>query len=154
MAINELADCKTIAHLTRYDSTHGRFPGEVAVSDDTLQLNGHDIRILHCEQIEQLPWAELGVDMVLECTGAFSDRQTAQKHIDQGAGRVLFSQPANADVDATIVYGFNHRDLTPHHTIVSNASSCTTNCSIPVIKALQDSFGVESAALSPRFTLR
>lgn len=147
VAINELADCKTIAHLTKYDSTHGRFPGAVSIADDHLNIDGQVIRVLHCENIADLPWAELGVDLVLECTGAFSDRATAQLHINQGAGRILFSQPAEADVDATIVYGVNEQELTAAHTIVSNAS-CTTNCSIPVIKALQDAFGVESGVIT------
>ncbi|WP_439133796.1 type I glyceraldehyde-3-phosphate dehydrogenase [Pseudomaricurvus sp.] len=147
VAINELADCKTIAHLTKYDSTHGRFPGAVSIADDHLSIDGQMIRVLHCESIVDLPWAELGVDLVLECTGAFSDRGTAQQHIDQGAQRVLFSQPAEADVDATIVYGINEQELTAAHAIVSNAS-CTTNCSIPVIKALHEAFGLESGVIT------
>jgi glyceraldehyde 3-phosphate dehydrogenase/D-erythrose 4-phosphate dehydrogenase len=147
VAINELADCKTIAHLTKYDSTHGRFPGEVGVTEDVLSINDTDIRVLHCENIRELPWAELDVDLVLECTGAFSDRATAQLHLDQGAKRVLFSQPGQSDVDATIVYGINEQELSPEHRIVSNAS-CTTNCSIPVITALNDTFGVQSGVIT------
>ncbi len=148
VAINELADCKTIAHLTRYDSTHGRFPGEVEVNDDWLTINNKDrIRVLHLKHIEDLPWADLNIDLVLECTGTFSDRARAQKHIDSGGKRVLFSQPAQADVDATIVYGFNETELSGRETIVSNAS-CTTNCSVPVIKALDDAFGVESGVIT------
>ena len=147
VAINELADCKTIGHLTKYDSTHGRFPGEVSVGEDQLSINGHRIRILHCENPEDLPWKELEIDLVLECSGAFSDRRSAQKHIDQGAKRVLFSQPAQADVDATVVYGVNQHQLTGSDKIVSNAS-CTTNCSVPVIKALHDAFGVESGVIT------
>ncbi|NHO68348.1 type I glyceraldehyde-3-phosphate dehydrogenase [Aestuariicella hydrocarbonica] len=147
VAINELADCKTIAHLTKYDSTHGRFPGAVSVADDCLHIDDHAIQVLHCEHLTDLPWAALGVDLVLECTGAFSDRATAQRHIDQGARRVLFSQPGQPDVDATIVYGVNEQTLSASHTIVSNAS-CTTNCSIPVIKALHDAFGVDSGVIT------
>lgn len=147
VAINELADCKTIAHLTKYDSTHGRFPGEVSVDSDRLSIDGHNITILHCEKIEDLPWADLNIDLVLECSGAFCDRESGQKHIDQGAGRVLFSQPAQADVDATVVFGVNQNILTKEHKIVSNAS-CTTNCSVPVIKALHDAFGVESGVIT------
>lgn len=147
VAINELADCKTIAHLTKYDSTHGRFPGEVSVIDDCLHINQARIQVLHHELINELPWRELDIDLVLECTGAFSDRATAQLHIEQGAKRVLFSQPAQSDVDATIVYGVNEQELSPRHTIVSNAS-CTTNCSIPVITALHDSFGIESGVIT------
>jgi len=147
VAINELADCKTIAHLTKYDSTHGRFPGEVSVLDDCLSIEGHDIRVLHHRQIADLPWADLQVDLVLECSGAFSDRATAEQHIAQGAKRVLFSQPAQADVDATIVYGINEATLTAADRIVSNAS-CTTNCSLPVIKALDDAFGIDSGVIT------
>ncbi len=147
VAINELADCKTIAHLTKYDSTHGRFPADVSADHDQLRIDDHTIRILHCEQIANLPWRNLGVDLVLECTGAFSDRATAQLHIDQGARRVLFSQPGQADVDATIVYGVNEQELSAEHTIVSNAS-CTTNCAIPVIQALHEAFGVESGVIT------
>ena len=147
VAINELADCKTICHLTRYDSTHGRFPGIVEISDDQLSINGDPIAILHSEHIDQLPWGELGIDVVLECSGAFSDRATAQKHIDAGAKRVLFSQPAESDVDATIVYGINHQLLNGSETIVSTAS-CTTNCVVPVIKVLNDRFGVEGGVIT------
>ncbi|MES9900729.1 MAG: type I glyceraldehyde-3-phosphate dehydrogenase [Sedimenticola sp.] len=147
VAINELADCKTIAHLTKYDSTHGRFPGKVDVQNDWLSINNDRIRVLHLERIEDLPWADLEVDLVLECTGTFSDRTTAQRHIDCGGKRVLFSQPAQADVDATIVYGFNESALSGSETIVSSAS-CTTNCSVPVIKALHDAFGVESGVIT------
>ena len=147
VAINELADCRTIAHLTRYDSTHGRFPGQVSLSDDLLQVDGHNIRVLHADHPARLPWRELGVDLVMECSGAFSDRATAELHIRSGAARVLFSQPAQADVDATIVYGVNESSLHRSHRIVSNAS-CTTNCSVPVIKALHDAFGVESGVIT------
>lgn len=147
VAINELADCKTIAHLTKYDSTHGRFPGEVSVADDCLTINGDSIQVLHVEAIDKLPWDELNIDLVLECTGTFSDRATAQKHIDSGGRRVLFSQPAQSDVDATIVYGVNHQSLTGQETIISSAS-CTTNCSVPVIKVLDEAFGVESGVIT------
>jgi D-erythrose 4-phosphate dehydrogenase len=147
VAINELADCKTIGHLTRYDSTHGRFPGTVEVSDDQLCINGDSIAILHSEQIDQLPWGELDIDVVLECSGAFADRATAQLHIDSGAKRVLFSQPAESNVDATIVYGINQDILTGDETIVSSAS-CSTNCVVPVIKVLNDHFGVDGGVIT------
>ncbi len=147
VAINELADCKTIGHLTKYDSTHGRFPGDVNVDNDLLTIDEQQIQILHHETIDDLPWAELNIDLVLECTGAFSDRATAQRHIDQGAKRVLFSQPGQSDVDATIVYGVNEDILSSEQTIVSNAS-CTTNCSIPVIQTLHQRFGVESGVIT------
>jgi len=147
VAINELADCKTIGHLTRYDSTHGRFPGTVEVSDDQLCINGDSIAILHSEQIDQLPWGELDIDVVLECSGAFADRATAQQHIDSGAKRVLFSQPAESNVDATIVYGINQDILTGDETIISSAS-CSTNCVVPVIKVLNDHFGVDGGVIT------
>ncbi len=147
VAINELADYKTIGHLTKYDSTHGRFPGEVRVDNDVLTIDAQQIQILHHEAIGDLPWADLNIDLVLECTGAFSDRATAQRHIDQGAKRVLFSQPGESDVDATIVYGVNENILGSEQTIVSNAS-CTTNCSIPVIQTLHQQFGIESGVIT------
>jgi len=132
VAINEPADSKTIAHLTRYDSTHGRFSGIVSHSEGLLTVNGDEIHILHEKQLQQLPWGELGVDVVLECSGTFTDRETAEQHISSGAKRVLFSQPAQPTVDATIVYGINQHILTGDETIVS-AASCSTNCVVPVI---------------------
>ena len=147
VAINELADCKTIAHLTKYDSTHGRFSRAVELASDELIIDSQSIQILHHANIENLPWHELGIDLVLECTGAFSDRITAERHLQQGAKRVLFSQPGESSVDATIVFGVNQQDLKPEHTVVS-AASCTTNCSVPVIKALHDAFGIESGVIT------
>ena len=147
VAINELADCKTVGHLLRYDSTHGRFFGDVMVEDDLLVVNGDQIRIFHYQSIDDLPWAEVGVDVVLECTGSFDDRATAERHISQGAKRVLFSQPAKPEVDATIVYGINEELLTADSTIVSGAS-CTTNCVVPVIKALHDTVGIEHGVIT------
>ncbi|MFL0797547.1 MAG: type I glyceraldehyde-3-phosphate dehydrogenase [Cellvibrionaceae bacterium] len=147
VAINELADCATIAHLTKYDSTHGSFRGKVSVESDQLNVNGDTIRVLHHEAIDDLPWAELDVDVVLECSGTFSDRETAEKHIQVGAKRVLFSQPASCDVDATVVYGVNHQLLKGDEKIVS-AASCTTNCITPVIQVLHREFGVESGVLT------
>ena len=142
VAINELADIDTIAHLTKYDSTHGRFKGDVAVDGDSLLVNGDPIRVLRCPDIADLPWNELGVDLVLECTGAFSDRATAEKHIQVGAARLLFSQPAESDVDRTVVYGVNQHELTADDQIVA-AASCTTNCLVPVIQVLDEALGVE-----------
>jgi glyceraldehyde 3-phosphate dehydrogenase/D-erythrose 4-phosphate dehydrogenase len=147
VAINELADCKTIAHLTKYDSTHGRFPAAIELKADELLINGSSIQILHHAEIENLPWQALKIDLVLECTGAFSDRATAERHIQQGAKRVLFSQPGESSVDATIVYGVNEHLLSASHTVVS-AASCTTNCSVPVIKALHDAFGIDSGVIT------
>lgn len=147
VAVNEIADTNTVVHLTRYDSTHGRFRGEVDRVDGNMLINGQTIRLCREEAINRLPWAELGVDVVLECSGAFTERELAQHHIDQGAQRVLFSQPAQADVDATIVYGINHQQLDASHRIVSNAS-CTTNGIVPVISALQDAYGIDSGTIT------
>ncbi len=147
VAINEVADARTVLHLTRYDSTHGRFPLPLSGNDRALHIDGDDITLLRHEGIDRLPWGDLGVDMVLECTGAFSDRGTAQLHLAQGAGRVLFSQPAQSDVDLTVVYGVNHSDLTAAHRIVSNAS-CTTNGIVPIIAALEDTVGIETGTIT------
>lgn len=146
VAINELADARTVAHLTRYDSTHGPFPGEVHLEGETLSVNGLPKTLLHRASISELDWGELGIDLVMECTGAFTDRATAEQHLAQGAGRVLFSQPA-PNVDATIVYGVNHDLLQARHRIVS-AASCTTNGIVPVVRALADSVGIESGAIT------
>jgi glyceraldehyde 3-phosphate dehydrogenase/D-erythrose 4-phosphate dehydrogenase len=147
VAINELADCKTIAHLTKYDSTHGRFPGEVSTSDDVLTVNGHNIAVFHQENIAELDWGALDVDVVLECSGAFSDRATAELHLRQGAKRVVFSQPATTDVDATIVWGVNQDSLKSSDKIISTGS-CTTNAIVPVIKALDDNFGIDCGVIT------
>lgn len=147
VAINELADCKTIAHLTKYDSTHGRFPGEVSTSDDVLTVNGQNIAVFHQENIAELDWGALDVDVVLECSGAFSDRATAELHLRQGAKRVVFSQPATTDVDATIVWGINQDSLKSSDKIISTGS-CTTNAIVPVIKALDDNFGIDCGVIT------
>ena len=147
VAINEPADSKTIAHLTRYDSTHGRFNGTVDASDDSLTVNGDEIKVLHHQQLGQLPWQALGIDVVLECSGSFTDRQTAEQHLASGAKHVLFSQPAEPTVDATIVYGINQHLLTGEETIVS-AASCSTNCVVPVIKVLDDAFGIDGGVIT------
>lgn len=145
VAINELADPKTIAHLTKFDSTHGLFPEPVSHIDDTLIIANHSIPLLRSQRPEELNWADYDIDLLIECTGSFSDRLTAQKHIDQGAKRVLFSHPATAEIDATIVYGYNHEQLTGNETIISSAS-CSTNCVIPVIDTLNKALGIESGA--------
>jgi erythrose-4-phosphate dehydrogenase len=147
VAINELADAGTVLHLSRYDSTHGRFPVKLEGDAHQLRVDGDAIALLSQPDIGQLPWGDLGVDLVLECTGAFSDRATAELHLRQGARRVLFSQPAQADVDATVVYGVNHRELRAAHRIVSNAS-CTTNGIVPVIQALDAAVGIESGTIT------
>ena len=147
VAINEPAETKTIAHLTRYDSTHGRFPGMVELDQQTLTVNGDAIQIVNHKDLRKLPWREQRIDVVLECSGSFSDRATAQQHITNGAKRVLFSQPAETSVDATIVYGVNHQILDGLETIISNAS-CSTNCVVPVIKVLNDCFGVDGGVIT------
>ncbi|MDT8429651.1 MAG: type I glyceraldehyde-3-phosphate dehydrogenase [Pseudomonadales bacterium] len=149
IAINDLSDIASLVHLTRYDSTHGRFPGEVGISEDKkhMLVNGQPIRVLSIPQLQELPWTELEVDLVLECTGTFTDRDTASRHLEAGAGRVLFSQPAQSDVDATVVYGINHQQLSVKDRIISNAS-CTTNCIVPVIHCLDEAFGIEYGVIT------
>ncbi|TNE77708.1 MAG: type I glyceraldehyde-3-phosphate dehydrogenase [Gammaproteobacteria bacterium] len=147
VAINEPADCKTIAHLTKYDSTHGRFPGTVSVCDDVLTVNGDEISVVHQGHIPALPWKDLAVDVVLECSGAFADRATAEGHLQAGARKVLFSQPAEPNVDATVVLGINEHQLDGSETVISNAS-CSTNCVIPVIDTLHRAFGVEGGVIT------
>jgi len=147
VAVNELADASTVLHLTRYDSTHGRFPGRVEPAHGGLAIDGSEISLLREPDIAALDWAQYGIDLVLECSGAFSDRATAEGHLRAGAARVLFSQPAQSDVDATIVYGINHRALRPEHRIVSNAS-CTTNAIVPVIRALDDALGIDFGTIT------
>ena len=149
VAINDLANIETLAHLTRYDSTHGRFLGTVEVekSSGDLLVNGDRITVSQTSDLSALPWQSLDVDLVMECSGAFTDRAQAECHLQGGARRVLFSQPAESDVDATLVYGINHELLSAEASIVSNAS-CTTNCIVPVLKALDQSFGVLSGVIT------
>ena len=147
VAVNELADARTVLHLSKYDSTHGRFPAAITGDDQSLTVDGQPIALLRQPGLEALPWGDLGVDLVLECTGAYSDRTSVQGHLSCGANRVLFSQPAQADVDATLVYGVNHETLEAGHSIVSNAS-CTTNGIVPVIKALHDAVGIEYGTIT------
>jgi erythrose-4-phosphate dehydrogenase len=147
VAINEIADLATMAYLTRYDSTHGRFPGWVERGEGSLAIDGRALTVTHRAALEELDWAALGVDLVFECTGAFSSRTRALEHLRRGARRVLFSQPADADVDATVVYGINHRTLGPGHAVAS-AASCTTNCIVPVIDVLDCALGVESGVIT------
>lgn len=147
VAINELADAGTILHLTRYDSTHGRFPLPLQGDQRSLFVGDDTIALLNHEDTEALPWGDLGVDMVLECSGAFSDRATAQLHLDRGAKKVLFSQPAEIDVDETVVFGVNHKKLHASQRIVSNAS-CTTNAIVPVIQALDEAVGIETGTIT------
>lgn len=146
VAINEPADCETICHLTQYDSTHGRLKGRVELlQPDQLRVNDNLIQITHEDRVENLQWHN--IDLVLECSGSFNDRKTAELHLAKGAKKVLFSQPAETDVDLTVVYGVNHQLLKPEHTIISNAS-CTTNGSVPVLKKLNDNYGIECATIT------
>ena len=143
VAINELTDLDTLTYLTRYDTTHGRFPVPVKNDGQHLLVNGDPICTLNEPVAERLPWQELDIDLLLECTGTFTDRASAERHLASGAKRLLFSQPADEGIDATIVHGFNSEDLLPEHRIVSSAS-CTTNCVVPVLNLLDKKFGVEN----------
>ncbi|HSW70257.1 MAG TPA: type I glyceraldehyde-3-phosphate dehydrogenase [Gammaproteobacteria bacterium] len=146
VAINDLGDVNTNAHLTRYDTTHGKFPGEVVVSGNDLVINGDKIRVVAERDPKKLPWKEMNIDLVLECTGFFTSKEKASAHLEAGAKRVLISAPAT-DVDATVVYGVNHNILKSSHRIISNAS-CTTNCLAPLVKALNDTVGVEKGLMN------
>ncbi|MDZ7734849.1 MAG: type I glyceraldehyde-3-phosphate dehydrogenase [Gammaproteobacteria bacterium] len=147
VAINDLGDAVTNAHLTRYDSAHGRFPGEVAVDGDTMIVNGDRIRVLSERDPAKLPWGEMGVDLVMECTGLFTSKAKAGAHLEAGAKKVIISAPGDKDVDATIVYGVNHDVLKAEHTVISNAS-CTTNCLAPLVKPLHEKIGVERGIMT------
>jgi glyceraldehyde 3-phosphate dehydrogenase len=140
VAINDLAPPATNAHLLRYDSIHGRFPGEVKLEDDVLDCGAGPIKVLAERTIESLPWQELEIDVVLECTGVFTKRDAAARHLDAGARKVLVSAPSQG-ADLTVCYKVNHEDLRAEHQVVSNAS-CTTNCLAPVAKALNDAIGI------------
>ena len=141
VAVNDLGDSKTNAHLTRHDTAHGRFPGTVAVDGDHMVVNGDRIRVLAMRNPAELPWKDLGVDVVLECTGLFTSKEKASAHLKGGAKKVIISAPGGKDVDATIVYGVNHQKLKASDTVISNAS-CTTNCLAPLVKPLHDRLGV------------
>lgn len=139
VAINEPADANTIAHLTKYDSTHGRFIDTVSLDGSCLSIGQQTIQLSHASALNELDWQ--GIDLVLECSGQFSDRASAEQHLKAGAKRVLFSQPAAADIDRTLVYGVNESSLQASDRIIS-AASCTTNCIIPVIQLLDQAFGI------------
>ena len=141
VAINDLGDAATNAHLTRYDTAHGKFPGTVAVDGDSMVVNGDRIKVLAQRDPSKLPWGELGVDTVLECTGLFTSKAKAGAHLAGGAKKVVISAPGGDDVDATVVYGVNHDVLRASHTVISNAS-CTTNCLAPVAKVLHEHIGI------------
>ncbi len=141
VAVNDLGDPKTNAHLTRYDTVHGKFAGEVAVEGDSMIVNGDRIRVLAVRNPAELPWRDLGVDVVHECTGLFTSKEKAGAHLSAGARKVIISAPGGKDVDATIVYGVNHNILKASDTVISNAS-CTTNCLAPLVKPLHEKLGL------------
>jgi len=141
VAINDLGDAKTNAHLLKYDTAHGRFKGTVDVSGNAMKVNGKDIQVVAERDPSKLPWKALGVDIVLECTGLFTSKAKAGAHIAAGAKKVIISAPGDKDVDRTVVFGVNHKDLKGSDTVISNAS-CTTNCLAPLVKALDDRIGV------------
>ena len=147
VAINDLGSPETNAHLTRYDTAHGPFPGTVAVEGDNLVVNGDKIKVSAKRNPAELPWKELNVDVVLECTGLFTTKEKAGAHLAAGAKKVIISAPGGKDVDATVVYGVNHNTLKAAHTVISNAS-CTTNCLAPMVKALHDRIGVVSGLMT------
>ena len=141
VGINDLGDANTNAHLTRFDTAHGRFPGEVAVDGDSMVVNGDRIRVLKSRDPAALPWGELGAEVVLECTGLFTTKEKASAHLKGGAKKVVISAPGGKDVDATVVYGVNHDVLRSDMSVISNAS-CTTNCLAPLAKVLHDNIGL------------
>ena len=147
VAINDLGDAQTNAHLTRYDTAHGRFTGTVNVEGDSMVVNGDRIRVLADRNPAALPWSDLGVDVVLECTGFFTTKAKASAHLQGGAQKVIISAPGGADVDATIVYGINQNVLKSSDTVISNAS-CTTNCLAPLVKPLHDAIGLETGLMT------
>lgn len=148
VAINDLGDTNTNAHLTKYDTVHGRFRGEVSVDGDAMIVNGDRIRVCGERDPNKLPWAALGVDVVLECTGVFRTKAKCQPHITAGAKKVIISAPADQnECDATIVYGVNHKILKSSHTVISNAS-CTTNCLAPLVKPLNEKIGLSEGLMT------
>jgi glyceraldehyde 3-phosphate dehydrogenase len=147
VAINDLGDPKTNAHLTKYDTAHGPFPGSVSVDGDYMVVNGDRIRVLANRNPAELPWGELGVDVVMECTGFFTTKEKASAHLKGGARKVIISAPGGKDVDATIVFGVNHGVLKATDTVISNAS-CTTNCLAPLVKPLHDNIGLVTGLMT------
>ncbi len=147
VAINDLGDANINAHLTRYDTAHGRFNADVSVDGDAMVINGDRIKVLSQRDPSKLPWGELGVDIVFECTGIFTSKAKASAHLAGGAKKVLISAPGGSDVDATVVYGVNHNVLSASQTVVSNAS-CTTNCLAPLAKVLNDAIGIKHGLMT------
>jgi len=148
VVINELADAKGIAHLLKYDTSHGRFAFDVELtSDDNLLVAGQEIALINHATLDTLPWGEFKVDVVLDCTGVYNSKADGEKHLDAGAKKVIYSHPASNDIDNTIVYGINEGSLKPEHNVISNGS-CTTNCVVPVIQAIDKAFGVDSGTIT------
>jgi D-erythrose 4-phosphate dehydrogenase len=147
VAINELAPAPGIAHLLKYDTTHGKFPFDVSQLDNKLVIDGDEVNLTHIEHLCHLPWQDQRIDVVLDCTGKFGSKDEGIGHLNQGAGKVLFSHPGGQDLDATIIYGINHQTLTTNDKVVSNGS-CTTNCIVPIIKVIDAAFGVESGSIT------
>lgn len=147
VALNDLGDAQTNAHLTRYDTVHGKFNGEVKVDGDSMVVNGDRIKVLAERDPAKLPWGQLGVEFVFECTGLFTSKAKAGLHLQGGAKKVVISAPGEKDVDATVVYGVNHNTLKAGHTVISNAS-CTTNCLAPLAKVLHDKIGIVSGVMT------
>ena len=147
VAINDLGNPQTNAHLTRYDTAHGRFPASVGVDGDSMVVNGDKIRCSPSAIPAKLPWGDMKVDVVLECTGLFTTKEKAGAHLKGGAKKVIISAPGGKDVDATIVYGVNHKTLKAAHTVISNAS-CTTNCLAPLVKPLHEKIGVVTGLMT------
>lgn len=147
LAVNDLADAKSLAMLLKYDSIHGRFDGSIEAKEQSLVVNGKEVKLLAEKDPSKLPWKSLGVDIVIESTGIFTSRADCAKHLDAGAKKVILSAPAKDKIDATIVVGVNNNALKPEHKIVSNAS-CTTNCLAPMVKVLNDNFGIEKGLMT------
>ncbi|MEO8506708.1 MAG: type I glyceraldehyde-3-phosphate dehydrogenase [Betaproteobacteria bacterium] len=147
VAINDLGSPETNAHLTRYDTAHGKFPGKVEVDGDAMVVNGDRIKVFATRDPAALPWAALGVDVVLECTGFFTTKEKAGAHLKGGAKKVIISAPGGKDVDGTVVYGVNHQTLKASDTVISNAS-CTTNCLAPLVKPLNDKIGLVNGLMT------
>src|SRR3954466_6092498 len=147
VAVNDLGNAEINAHLTRYDTAHGKVKGTVKVDGDSMVVNGDRIKVLAQRNPAELPWASLGVDVVFECTGFFTTKEKAGAHLKGGAKKVIISAPGGKDVDATIVYGVNHKTLKASHTVISNAS-CTTNCLAPVVQPLHAAIGLVNGLMT------
>ena len=148
LAINEIAEPEGIAHLLKYDTAHGRFAFDVELTEQkNLLVAGKEIQLLNQASLTALPWQQLDIDLVLDCTGIYKSREDGLQHVAAGAKRVIFSHPADSDIDNTIIFGINHNELTDQDVVISNGS-CTTNCIVPVIKALDDAFGVDSGTIT------